>query len=1306
MLVLAAPMLSAVELPLREGQPEPDEMPWQGPEGVRERVEQIMERQKGAAGIRPRMELHPHNRSDPGLIRPNPDSPDTAIFPIPAAGEPGTVQPNTPQVADVSFLGATLADTHAFPPDTMGAAGPAQYIVAVNGRIRSFNKSSGLADGVMNADTDVFFGSVMTPPATNNFTSDPRIRYDRLSQRWFILIIDVPGRQGKLPNRILLAVSDGPVVTPSSAWSFFQFQHDQVSPTGDTGKFADYPTLGIDANALYIGINVFNTSGPGGFYNTTAFVVRKASVLGAGPVVVTAFRKLQAGSGSGLYTPQGVDNYDPAATEGYFIGVDGQAYGRLNLRRVSDPGGTPTLSGNVQFTVPATGGTLSVPHLGNTGGANGNLDGLDYRLLAAHIRNGRLWTSANMAVDNTGSPSGTDTRMAVRWYELDGIATGQTPTVIQSGTLFDPSANTRSYWMGTVMVSGQGHAAMGFSSAGPNDRINAGTVGRLKHDTLGTMRTPLLYTASSTAYNPASDPGSSAGRRWGDYSYTCVDPDDDMTMWTIQEFCSSTDSYGVQILRLLAPAPAVPSGCSPPSVFAGTTTNVTLIGLSDGDTGFFDPGSGFSNRLAAVVGGGGVTVNSLTYNNPTNLTLNLSISAGAATGARTLTVTNPDGQLAASASGILNILSVGSTNVGPALAFIANQTNLELLTLVFTNTATDANGDALTFSLDPGAPGNAAIDPATGVFTWTPSESQGPGTSNITVRVTDNGSPPLSDAQTFSVTVLESNLPPALEVITDRTLFELTTLTFTNSATDPDIPANTLTFSFAATPPANATLNSSSGVFTWIPSEAQGPGTNVVSIRVADNGSPSLSATQTFTLFVLEANSPPALAPIADRVVFEQQTLTLTNIAGDTDIPANTLTFSLENAPAGAVINSGTGVCLWTPDESQGATTNTLSVVVTDNGSPSLSATQTFTVIVLETNAPPTLAAIPSQTITVGMLLVFTNTASDTDNPAQTLTFSLGAGAATNATLNPATGVFYWAPLQSQIGTNPFSVIVTDDGLPTLSATQTFSVIVVASNTPPTLAAIPDRSITVGMNLVFTNTASDVDSPPQILTFSLGAGAATNATLDAAIGVFNWAPVQSQIGTNPFSIIVTDDGLPALSATQTFSVVVVASNTPPTLAAIPDLTIHAGTTLLWTNSATDPDVPAQTLTFSLDAAPPAASIGASDGILTWTPADSQGGSNYFAVRVTDDGVPNLSDTQSFSVNVMPRPFVQIGVTNGVAELTWSAITGVNYRVLFIPSLSESNWFSLPGDILATGSTASATDTNLDFTRLYRIFVIP
>ena len=635
--------------------------PWVGEPGVTRTTAEIMEK---AAGFKRngRLPFHtpkkrPRGRTNFENLLSAPDSPDVT-----------ETQPTNSAVnsfsSSLSFTGATLADTEALPPDSMGAVGPAQFIVAVNGRLRSFNKQTGVADGVLDVNPDVFFEAVMTPPATNNFTSDPRIRYDRLSGRWFFIIIDVPGRAGALPNRVMIAVSDSGVITASSVWTFFQFQQDLVTPrnSADNGKFADYPTLGIDAHALYIGVNIFGTRGQGSFANTTAFVVRKSSVLGPGPIVATAFRKLVGGgTQGGPYTPQGVDNYDPAATEGYFVGVDAAFYGRLQLLRVSDPGGTPTMSDNLTLTVPITGNTINVPHLGNFNGANGYLDGLDYRLIAAHIRNGRLWTAANIAVDNTGSPTGTDTRLGLRWYEIS-VAPGQAPSLVQAGTLFEPSpSNTtdrRSYWMGSVMVSGQGHALMGFSVAGANEYANAGYAVRLAGDAAGTVRAPVLYTASTSSYNPPSNPGGANGRRWGDYSYTSLDPDDDMTMWTIQEWCQAANSYAVQVVKVLAPPPATPSAASPATVIAGqSNVNVTVTGTVVNGSGFFDPGAGFPNRIAAVVNGGGVAVNSITYNNPTNITLNLTIAASTSEGARTLTVTNPDGQSMTSASALLTVVA-------------------------------------------------------------------------------------------------------------------------------------------------------------------------------------------------------------------------------------------------------------------------------------------------------------------------------------------------------------------------------------------------------------------------------------------------------------------------------------------------------------------------------------------------------------------------------------------------------------------------------------------------------------------------
>lgn len=835
--------------------------PWTGEAGVTETTADIMARAEGYVRPPKLKWKTPKNRPRGHINVENLLSDPSAP---PHAGEPSGPVAEAAGTTSTSFTGATLYDTLAFPPDSMGAVGPAQYIVAVNGRIRSFNKTNGAADGVLNANPDVFFESVMTPPATNNFTSDPRIRYDRLSGRWFLIIIDVPGQSGTIPNRIMLAVSDGPVIKPSTVWTFYQFQHDLVTPTSnsDTGKFADYPTLGIDANALYIGVNLFGSRGQGSFANTTAFVVRKSSVLNGGPIVVTPFRGLIANNpnDSGPYTPQGVDNYDPGATEGYFIGVDGSYYGKLKLRRVSNPGGTPSISDNVTITIPINGNTINVPHLGNNNGSSGYLDGLDYRLLAAHIRNGRLWTAANIAVDNTGSASGTDTRMGIRWYELSGLATGQTPSLVQSGTIYQSSAgNTtdqRSCWMGSVMVSGQGHALMGFSTAGANEYANAAYAYRLKGDAAGSFRAPVLYTASSSAYNPPSNPGGAGGRRWGDYSYTCLDPDDDMTMWTIQEWCNAPGIYAVQVVKVLAPPPATPLACSPASLNQGTNNAVvTLTGWSDGESGFFDPGNGFSNRIAAAVSGSGVTVSSVSYNNPTNVTLNLTVSSGASPGSRFVTVTNPDGQSAVSSNAILTITGAVVSNNPPVLPVIADKIVVEGNLLTFTNTATDPDGNGLVYSLLDAPAG--AIATNNGVFTWTPNEAQGPATNLMSIVVTDNGSPSLSATQTFTVFVLESNRPPVLATIPDFTLHAGSLLTFTNAATDPDLPANSLQFSLDAGAPSAASVNAASGIFNWPTTGTNAGSTNSITVRVTDNGSPALSDARTFLVVV---TAPPAIS--------------------------------------------------------------------------------------------------------------------------------------------------------------------------------------------------------------------------------------------------------------------------------------------------------------------------------------------------------------------------------------------------------------------------------------------------------------
>ena len=84
----------------------------------------------------------------------------------------------------------------------------------------------------------------------------------------------------------------------------------------------------------------------------------------------------------------------------------------------------------------------------------------------------------------------------------------------------------------------------------------------------------------------------------------------------------------------------------------------------------------------------------------------------------------------------------------------------------------------------------------------------------FTVRVTDDGSPNLSDEQEVELTVEEVNRAPVLDAIDDATIDEMGEYTFDADATDPDIPANTLTYSLIDGP-LGATIDSATGEFSW-----------------------------------------------------------------------------------------------------------------------------------------------------------------------------------------------------------------------------------------------------------------------------------------------------------------------------------------------------------------------------------------------------------------------------------------------------------------------------------------------------------
>jgi hypothetical protein len=201
-------------------------------------------------------------------------------------------------------------------------------------------------------------------------------------------------------------------------------------------------------------------------------------------------------------------------------------------------------------------------------------------------------------------------------------------------------------------------------------------------------------------------------------------------------------------------------------------------------------------------------------------------------------------------------------NSPPVLGSIGNKGGNELSQLSFTVSATDPDAQQTrTYSLDEGAPNGAAINSESGVFTWTPTEAQGPNVYGITIRVTDNGTPNQSDSETISITVNEVNVAPVLFPIGNRMADEETLLTFTALASDSDVPANTLSFSLDEGAPAGAAIHPNTGVFTWTPTAQQAPGVYPVTIVVTDNGIPPLNAAETISVTVNDITlTPPVLS--------------------------------------------------------------------------------------------------------------------------------------------------------------------------------------------------------------------------------------------------------------------------------------------------------------------------------------------------------------------------------------------------------------------------------------------------------------
>ena len=320
------------------------------------------------------------------------------------------------------------------------------------------------------------------------------------------------------------------------------------------------------------------------------------------------------------------------------------------------------------------------------------------------------------------------------------------------------------------------------------------------------------------------------------------------------------------------------------------------------------------------------------------------------------------------------------------------------------------------------------------------------------VNITSTGSFGTANHRVVDVTV--TGQAPVLGSIGAKSVDELATLSFTATATDGD--NDTLEFTLAGTPPSGASINSTSGAFSWTPTEQQ-DGTHIITIQVEDGNGGSDSEAVTVT--VNEVNVAPVLEEIGPKSVDELVTLTFTATATDGDVIGvadDALTFSLASgAPTGASITPA-GAFSWTPTEQQDGT-HTITIQVEDGSGATDS--DTITVTVGEVNVEPVLASVGNKSVDELVTLTFTATATDGDVIGGTddaLTFSLASGAPTGASITPA-GAFSWTPTAGQVGTHAVTVVVTDGSGATDS--EAITVTVGGSNQNPVLNSIGPKGV-------------------------------------------------------------------------------------------------------------------------------------------------------------------------------------------------------------------------------------------------------
>ncbi len=819
---------------------------------------------------------------------------DGAVFQAaPRAGSGGAVSTlgspaNAPQGMGTNFAGISQQDqidafggTGSAPPDTMGAVGPNHFVTMLRGSVAIFDKTgTRLSHVTLNS----FFTTGSYPRGD---CYSPRVIYDRRSGRWFAIALETNGGAN---NHIILAVSA--TNDPTGTWRKYAILIGEANTTTDEAM------LGTDDNGVYFGASMIPSGGaPFGKIGAT----KKSTLLAASPSLSTVYywRNIT----DMMATPVPIHNQDAVASNGfaYFLASSTTVYANIEYRTLQWAlSGVPTLSLTAEILTAGYNAPLDAPAQGSTT----DIDVGDDRIQMAVQRADGIWGTRNVGVTSSGG-AGTADRTAVEWFRIDASLPGAL-VLSQQGRVYDPAASDPMfYYYGSVAVSGQGHAALGFSGSNTATYVGGYTCGRLSSDAAGTTQAVMSVKDGLASYDQLI-----GGRnRWGNYSATTLDPNDDMSMWTIQEYADSTvanpaNVWGTWVARLLAPAPLITNAAG--SVVQGVTGKVLNITGSR----FFDPGTGYPNHINVTLSGDGISNYVITYNSTTSVTAKFDVDLNATIGMRDVTVTNPDGQ-SATAAGVFEIVrAIPTTLVADDVAGVIGEVVNLTATLTDDDTSAGIPGKTITFKVDGNTVGTPVTD-SNGVATLPVQipEGFGAGDHVITASFAFDGTyRPSEDTATATVSKADTTIvADDKQAKIGATVGLTATLTRTHDTAP--IVGRTVDFSVDGTGVGNGVTDAGGvATFDYVVPEGPGVGTRTITAAFAGDGDYNPS-TDDSTLTVEKGDTALAVPNVVGTVgTSVDLSATLTVVGAGLPLAGKTVDIKVDGSSVGTDDTDASGV--------------------------------------------------------------------------------------------------------------------------------------------------------------------------------------------------------------------------------------------------------------------------------------------------------------------------------------------------------------------------------------------------------------